>query len=299
MEIALSLEVVFGFSQHELPGVVSMFRLSDLASDNETSIESAFDSAVRTLSPEGADLLNRFASWIETETFIAVNTRLYVVTNILSGSRYLNTYEWAEEQSALSGRDVDEILREQLRDFYSKRIAFEKEFEDGRRFRYGALNAGGMGLATKYSNYCVILKRDFQSSLREVAVLPGDSLLICFQDDGNFDVESLKRNVCPFAKRPQLVASERVNEVVNGDIDDWPKLVVSDSKYFEVIFLGDIDASSIECVRISRREYFAKWDLAFMNLGSHRSEAERAVVNDFIQLRKAELEGRVRVEVEP
>jgi hypothetical protein len=78
---------------------------------------------------------------------------------------------------------------------------------------------------------------------------------------------------------------------------EWPTLIASAVRYFEVILIGEISIDSVDCVRLTKEEYDTKWDLCFLNLGSKRNEAERALVNDFIQLRRAELDGRVKVEV--
>ena len=39
------------------------------------------------------------------------------------------------------------------------------------------------------------------------------------------------------------------------------------------------------------------WDMAFANFGRKLGDAERALVQDFVQMRKGVIEGRIQVEV--
>ncbi len=222
-----------------------------------------------------------------------------MVTELINGRPYQNTYEWAHEQAEISGRPVEDLLRERLGEFYDKRISFDNEFENGQSFRYGALNAGGLGV-TYYDPYCLVLSRRFQLALPQIACLPGDTLKICLAPDGSFEMPAdTEARIATPNHWHLVVAIDRSQEITVVAEDGWPSLVVSSNRYFEVIFIGDVNLASIDCVRISRQEYEAKWDLAFLNLGVRRSEAERALINDFIQLRRAEVEGRVKVEVLP
>jgi hypothetical protein len=138
----------------------------------------------------------QFAAWVEAEALISINVKLFVIVELLNGGRYQNTFEWAQEQAVLSGRSVDDALRERLHKFYDKRVTFDRAFNNGEQFRYGALNGGGVGLP-EYDPYCVVLTRTFQRSLTDIAWLPGDSLKICFASDGSFHTPSSKAGLRP------------------------------------------------------------------------------------------------------
>jgi hypothetical protein len=280
-------------SRNELSPMINIFTL---ANDNRASIQEAYDQLLLRLDEADTEPIERFAVWAEATALISLNTKLDVVVELLNQRPYQNIYEWANESARLSSRPVDDLLRERLGPFYLKRITFDDEFENGRSFRYGALNAGGTG-ALNYGQYCIVLNKPYQLRLVAFVCIPGDSLQICSQNDGSFDVGNLENRVAPQDHAHLLVTTERAQEIPTMDEAGWPTLVASADRNFEVIFLGEIALDAVEEIRLSLQEFEAKWDLTFLNLGEKRSEAERAIVSDFLQLRRAEVDGRVKVEV--
>lgn len=277
-----------------LPDMLDLFAI---ARSNANAVQEAFYSAIAGCSPDQATLLREFASWVKEESLVSINVRLFIVVELLSGGRYQNTHEWAQEQCRLSGRAADDILRERLDKFYEKRMAFDHAFRDGERFRYGALNAGGTGLPDEYAPYCAVLSRTFCASLKDVAYLPGDSLKICFNAGGSLDRRAVERYPAPHSYRHMLAANERAKEVPTTERREWHKLVTSPNRFFEVIFLGEITLPSIDSVRMSRAEHDRMWDMAFASFGRKLTDEERAHVHDFVQLRRAVADKRVRLEV--
>jgi hypothetical protein len=215
---------------------------------------------------------------------------------LVNGKKHQNIYEWADEQAALSSRPRGIILRERLREFYDRRITFDSALVDGESMRYGALNAGGVG-ATAYAPYCLLLTRKFQESIEQLAFLPGDSLKLCFDASGIFDPALLERSATPNACRSFLVARERLKEVLTSEPAIWPSLVISDDRYFEAIFVADVSVEVVDVIRVSKMEYDRIWDLAFANFGRKLGDAERALVHDFVQLKRALLAQKVKLEV--
>ena len=189
-------------------------------------------------------------------------------------------------------------MRERLKGFYQKRMTFDRAFQYGERFRYGALNAGGLGLSV-YAPYCAVLSPDFSNALDQIACLPGDSLDICFARAGKFDHIDLEKSVGPYSHRHWMVTSQRIGEIDSTPKHYWQQLLVSldFKRYFEIIFIGDVSLKDLYCVRIPAAEYQAMWELAFANYGRKLSEAERAWVQDFIQLIRASKDGKIQVEV--
>src|SRR5271157_6355508 len=148
------------------------FDLFAMARANVSTLEQRFEAAVGDMPSDQVALVREFASWVEGQALISINVPLYVVGEFLNGRPYQNTYELAEELARLSSRAVDEVLRERLHPYYERRIAFDRTFKEGKKFRYGALYVGGVGL-TVYGPYCIVLTRAYQESLTEVAYLPG------------------------------------------------------------------------------------------------------------------------------
>jgi hypothetical protein len=273
-----------------------MLNLFLIASANPPAIEEAFEAAVTAMSPEQANSLREFAAWVDTDARISISVKLFVIGDLLNGRAYQNKHEWAHEQVGHSGRTPDEILRENLGSYYEKRIAFDNAFNDGVRFRYGALNAGNLGL-TKYGQCCIVLTRAFEESLAEVAYLPGDSLEICLREDAGLDENAVRKLPAPRSHRHVMVAVQRATEVPPVGKREWPGLVASDSRYFEAVFIGDVSLATVEYVCMSKSENDRQWELAFANFGRKLSDAERALAHDFVVLRRGVSEGRIQLKV--
>jgi hypothetical protein len=273
-----------------------MSDLFAIAAANGTAINEAFELLVAGLSGEHSTIAREFAAWVEANASISMNTRLYVVVELLNGRMMQNIYEWAEEQERMSGRRADEALRERLQGFYDRRLTFDGAFSGGTRFRYAAINAGTVGLP-RYAPYCVVLTKTFETGVSDIAYWPGDSLKVFFTIDGLLDFASLVRQVSPRGQRHLMVAKERANEALVHEKADWPSLVAAEDNYFEAAFVGAVALASVECVRVLRAEHDRLWDLAFANFGRKLTDAERALVSDYVQLQRGFKEGRICLEV--
>ena len=121
---------------------------------------------------DGGALLDGFAGCIYNTGRISINMRPSVLTDLVARRKYQNIYEWANEHATLSSRSVADILREKLGRYYERRVYFDDSFENGRAFRYGLLNIGGVG-ADRYGQFCIVLKADFVRADTSVAYLKG------------------------------------------------------------------------------------------------------------------------------
>jgi hypothetical protein len=274
-----------------------MLDLFKLAITNTGALDEAFAKLIREASAENAALIHEFASWIETEALISINVKLYVVGELLNGLSHMNTYAAAQEAANLTGQTADDILRQQLSAYYEKRIAFDHAFSDGEEFRYGALYVGGAGLF-EYAPYCLVLTRLFQDSLTKAACLPGDSLKICFGDNSSFDEGLVKRFSAPFSSHRQvLVAIHRAPEIPRIQRDQWPQLVSGQGRYFEVVFIADVNLKSLAFVSVLMREYDRMLGLLLDSFGGGLEEGARANAHDFRVLLRGAKEGKVQLEV--
>ncbi len=275
-----------------------MLDLFDIADNNAKKINETFNETIANLSEPKAIEAKNFAQWVESMALISINLRLFVITEILNGIPYKNIHDWAQEQAALSGRKKDEILRERLKSFYDKRMAFDQAFQNGECFRYGALNAGGLGLPI-YAPYCTVLTHNFHDTLKQSACLSGDSLEICFSKSNKFDATNLTHSIAPFSHRHCLATNQLIAKIDITQKNDWSQLLIStdSNQYFEIIFIGAITLDDLHCVRLSTNEYQQKWNLAFANFGTSLSEPERAEVQDFIQLLRAVKDEKIQLEI--
>jgi len=269
---------------------VNLFEVAQL---NGPIVLANYESSLSTSADKTA--ISAFASWVETQGRISINVGLFVIVRLLNGEPYQNTHEVAEELSSLSGRPSDDLLQERLKGFYALRMAFDKFFSEGRRFYYGALNAGGVGLSP-YGEYCAILKWDAVESCEKIAYFPGDTRKICIGPEGTFADATTKLFV-PHSHRHYMVAVKQASRISHTESSGWPYLVCGDECHFESIFVGRVMLENVDLIRIPHRLYETLFDMAFNAIGTSRTPAERALIYDFIQLRKAEKNGRIIVEL--
>ena len=260
--------------------------LFEVADQNGPALADRFKEAKDARSSDDAAILDRFAERVIQDGLVSLNMRPWVFSTLLAKGRYQNIYEWAQEQADLSGRSVDEILHEKLGSYFSGRIAFDACFEQGRRFRYGALNIGGAG-PTRYGAFCVVLASGFSQGSGPVAYLMRDSLNDYVDVNGNVDTEGIRLDAALHGSRHHLTALKHSDTVLSVAEHGWPSLVCSDSGYIEAIFLADVTRQEIDEARIPEQEYQRLRALAFDDFSRCLDEGERALVQDFVDILRA------------
>src|SRR5688500_14920946 len=119
--------------------------LFQVARNNVESLSQRYES-LRDTMREAASQLDRFVAAVRIEGRLSVNRRSKDLLRFLALEGSLHSaYEWAAKLERRSGQPREELLRLWLADFYERRRAFDRFLEQGDRFRYGALNLGGLG----------------------------------------------------------------------------------------------------------------------------------------------------------
>lgn len=268
--------------------------LFQLAADNEAEFVNRFQQA-KQCSQDGGQLLDDFAACVEGAARVSMNMRPCVLSNLASGRKHQNMYQWAEEQASLCSRSVEEILREKLGRFFSRRINFDDTFQDGRRFRYGVLNIGGVG-AGHYGIFCAVLNSDFVAPDTLIAYLMGDSLTTYMPTETEVDITILRQEVATHSHRHYLVALKHAGEFATSNCSEWATMVCCDDRYTEAIFVKDVDVSSIAVVRMEETEHTRLFALAFDEYTQHHDDATHSLKADFVRILQAEQEGHFHVE---
>lgn len=268
--------------------------LFQFAAENDQELHSRFDD-VKNRSKDGGRLLDLFAGRVQTSGCVSINMRPSVLTELVNGRRHRNIYEWAEEQSRLSSRPTGDILREKLGANFNRRIHFDDAFEDGRGFRYGTLNIGGLG-SHRYGQFCAVLRSDFVEPGVLIAYLMGDSLRTYMLTDTDVDTVRLRCEVCTHPHVQYLAALKHSAEIPASSENDWPRMVCRDDCYVEAIFLKDVELSSVDQVRIAQAEYDRLFDLAFTDYTQSHDDATHALKADFVCILRASRDGYFALE---
>jgi hypothetical protein len=260
-----------------------MVNLFTLAAGNGPRLKADVESLLPTLAPAERASWDRLLARVEHEGRISVNMRIDVLLDLVTSSHYQNIYEWAESRAKRSPKPADEILRERLGGFYGPRVLFEAAFEDGERFRYGALNVGGVG-AVKYGECCVLVADRLAASGAPVAYLRGDSLKTYVLPTSAVDVAAVERDAAPHANRQHLAALKHGAGFCHAAEDRWGSLLCSADEYIEAIFVGDLRPDGLDRVRMAKSDHELYFHFAFVDFRAKLAPGDRALVNDFARL---------------
>jgi len=272
----------------------NLFRI---AQTNAASLEEQLKEVQANMDPQAAQKLADFLSWFLAEARISINLPAAVLATFSRGGVYLNIHAWASEQETLSGRGAVECLRERLGTYFDRRLAFDTAFENGEKFVYAAVNAGGPGLSSRFDTFCVVLAPNGSCSPETAAYLPGDSLDCCFDESGAFSLELVSRMICPHPHCHCLAAVKLGQRATLTPRQSWPSVVLSDTDYIEVVLASAPGFNEVAEIRVHRRIYDDLWNLAFANFARKLSDAEKALVLDFTYLVAESREGKFRLEV--
>jgi hypothetical protein len=228
--------------------------LFQLARDNAKTFSQRYE-AVRDAMGVAASKLDRFVATVQNVGRLAVNMRPTILLRFLAlEGGYHNAYEWAEELERRSGQPREELLRLRLRDYYERRMAFDRFVGEGQRLRYGALSLGGLG-ATNFGDYCLVFREAFAAELAELAYLRADSLETYLLPGCVVDEAGLQRDVCPHSHRHFLAALKHGAEATVLTEDRWPALVCSRHGFIEAIFVGNPSPADLQAVRMDQFDY--------------------------------------------
>ena len=270
----------------------------DLADQNSHNLQEKVQSGQNDQNPIG-----KFAGFVKDRWTISINMKPSDLLKFLSSGRYKNEREVAigdvEMMKKLGGTDVsvEQLRKKRLRPkgYHEPRTEFTRVFEDGERFKYGALNIGGLG-PTKYGSYCVVIKRERSEEFSVLAFIKEDSLNN-YVDGGHVDIERLKPDVANRECVPILAVIKHGNDIEGLSANECASMICCDEHYIEAITTDDILNKHINSVRMSKKEnsLVGKQFFDVMYRGSSDIE-KRHRIDDFINIRNL-LTDRIELEV--
>jgi hypothetical protein len=156
------------------------------------------------------------------------------------------------------GGDPEDHLRDHQKEYYARRVGFDRSFQNGEQFRYGALNVGNLG-AYEYGAYCIVLRPPSEET--RVALLPENSLeryidaATCVVDETRIAQEG-----GPWRCRAHIAALKHGDAAVcDRTPRDWPALVCGCVRrrgpFIEAILGDAIDRARVEAIRVARERH--------------------------------------------
>ena len=268
------------------------------ADNNKKPLSVACKKKVTKLAKKQRKLAKKFKKWVKNNAQISINLSAFVALELINGVPYKNAHQVAQERAEKEHREKEVCLREVLKEYYDKRIMFDRSFKYGEDFKYGALNAGGCGLTT-FHPYCAVLNNEFHATLSLCACFPGDTLVIYFTEE--FNSKAACEQATPFSHHHYLATHSWLDKIINTpNCTDWPGLLLSvdPNRYIEVIFTSSVTLENIVSLRVSEKYYD---DMGVLQDRFFKDPAltiiEEANLSDFTKLLSAQKAQIINLEV--
>jgi hypothetical protein len=222
-------------------------------------------------------IFSKFVKLVKDKWSISINMRQGVLNNFLIAGKYKNVYEVKKEQGGELRKvrkleiSEEQAVKRHLKDYYKSRVTFDRTFEDGAKFKYGALNIGGLGLK-KYGDYCVVIKREQSEDYTSLALIKEDSLN--YVEEDHLNIERLSQDIANRECVHTLVALKHENDIEGIPTDELASMICCNECYVEAITTDDILNKHIESVRMSKKDYHLYYDYLYKNFLSELSTSE-------------------------
>ena len=244
-------------------------------------------------------LLIDFAQFIGEKCAISINMLPNTIIKFFILGEYKNVNESRDdmihELEATRGIHISQeiAIKNRLGKWYNSRKIFEDTFDNGKKFKYGALNIGGMG-SEKYGDFCVIFSRSRLANTKAVFIKE-DSLK--YVTDSKVNKEKLKNDVADMDHVPYLAVLKHKEDIKMNGLDHSPHIICNDRDYIESIIQEDLLISHIEKIRINSESY-DKYQLYLNNyLTSHLEDLERYIFYDYLHIIQFLKKNGIKLEV--
>jgi hypothetical protein len=236
--------------------------LFELAEDNSPRLQGQYQQLKDNCDEAKISLLNSFREKIQEEWNLSVNIDDWKFVSWLDTGNYKNIYEvkkvQAKELVNKGEMDVsekrsaqEESLKKHLKQLFAHRTIFDSSFVDGKKFKYTALNIGGMG-SDKYGLYCVIIGREKAGNYKTLAFIKKDSA-INYVENEKLLVDKLSRDISNKACIPFLAVLKHQAEIeTNASFNDLSGMICNNTDYIEAVTSDDISSNHIKGVRITK-----------------------------------------------
>ncbi len=246
----------------------------DMADENSDSLKDRHESLRKNYEAQGnLDVLDGFTKLVTDKWTMSVNLRQSAINNLLESGKYKNVYELKKDEKE---------RKEYLKSYYKPRVAFDRCFNNGEKFKYGALNIGGLG-ASIFGNYCVAFKQQSVEGYSSLAFIKKDSLVNYVDDNHIVDTQQLSQDIANRGCVHFLTALKHEGDIELTPDDEWSSMVCCHEVYTEAVTTDDVVNTHIDTIRMSKGDYDSYIrDMLYNALVSEPSDNfERGQLGDF------------------
>lgn len=254
--------------------------IADLSGQNSDNLKRSYNFLEERYRDRNTlDTLRRFVGLVKDKWAVSINMRQGALNSFMIAGRYTNVYESKRERGEelkkvrKLGISVERAIEKHLKDDYKSRVTFDRSFEDGENFKYGALNIGGLGPKKRFGQYCVVIERKHSEEYSSLAFIKADSLN--YVDEHRVNIDRLSQDIANKECVHLLVALKHENDIEGTPADEWPSMTCCDKSYTEAITTDDILSAHIESVRMSRKDHVLYYDYLYKDFISELSATEK------------------------
>jgi len=204
--------------------------------------------------PSGA--LDRFRTLVRSSAFSS-NVSADKVAVFQETGCVLDGRAIAQHRAGGDRRAGLRAFRGEQGEWYTRRVRFEAVWLSGRRFVYGALNAGGMGTERHFGPFCLVIDDPRSASPAALGVFPANSAKRYCSPAGVVDGDLARGEVVAWCDRADLAAVERAAEVLVADERDWPAVLCDATHFLEAVVAPAPAVDAISAVRV-RQTYLER-----------------------------------------
>lgn len=242
---------------------MNKYNIFEMGDKNSDYLKSQYDLLKQTYQNSLQDL-EAFVELIEKEWTISINMKLLAIHDLLVLGNYENVFEYYEsiEEAFDIKISLDKALEIRLKSYKPKRMAFNSCFNDSERFKYGALNIGGLGISM-YGEFCVVLKKSEIERYISLVFIKEDSLNEYVDTNYNVDYNRMSKDVANRDHVHFLVAIKHQGSIKTIQKHQWAQMICCNKQYVESIVQDDVINDHVEVVRISKEYHKRMYEILF------------------------------------
>lgn len=278
---------------------MDLFELSD---QNSTHLGQIYDSLEKRCKEQNnLEKLNVFALAIKNNWTVSINMKDRALNSFLISGKYQNAYELKKKYWKMLSRErkidvsAEKAAELHFRGHSKSRLPFDHIFNNGYRFKYGALNLNGKGIEKKYGEYCVVFQRKNLENFSTLAFVKEDSLN--YVNDNKIDFQRFSQDISNRKDIHKLASIKHENDL-NTDHENLLWRICSDDCNIEAITTDDILKQHIGCVRISKKYNSRCFDYLYKDFISALSDPEeRSHLENFKNITESLDQHNINLEV--
>ena len=214
------------------------YNIFEWAVSNRTYLSREYNKILNKLNGDKTKInkIKNIENKVKNDLKISMNTGMMGILGFLKDEIYKNKHDLVEE-------GIKKLKSKKEKDDYEKRKYFDFMFEEGRKFKYGALYIDGCGVK-EYGSFCIVISG---KELKNLCFLKYDSLKnYVVEENGKYCLKEneLKRDLSDKDNAHCLLVIKHHGDIINKSEKEIAFVVCGDD-YIEAITTDDITPKKV------------------------------------------------------